>query len=127
MNKKTFKIFVKIFCVFAVIILISSNIQYVFGAVNNFKPSGFEGKTNAKMESGIVTGFGAALGIIRVVGTGIAMIGLLIIAIRYMAASPGQRADYKKNLIGFTIGAFILIAASQILGIISTLSSDVMK
>lgn len=126
MNKKTFKIFVKIFCVLALIVLISGNYLFVFGA-DNFKPSSFDGKTNAKMESGIVTGFGAALGIIRVVGTGIAMIGLLIIAIRYMVASPGQRADYKKNLIGFTIGAFILIAASQILGIISDLSNDVMK
>jgi len=126
MNKRVKRVFIKLFCVLALLIVFSGNMRFVFGA-DNFGTSGFEGKTNASMESGIAKGFGSALSVIRIAGTGIAVIALLVIGIRYMISSPGQRADYKKNLIGFTIGAFILIAASQLLGIINTVSGEIMK
>lgn len=126
MNKKVRRVFIKLFCVLALFIILSGNMRFVLGT-DNFDTEGFEGKSNTDMSSGITKGFGAALSVIRIVGTGIAVIALLVIAIRYMVSSPGQRADYKKNLLGFAIGALILIAASQILGAISDVSGQIMN
>lgn len=65
-----------------------------------------------------------AIGIVRTVGYGVAIIILTVIGIKYMLASPGDRADIKKKAIPFVIGAVLLFASSTILGIISDLAKD---
>ena len=67
----------------------------------------------------------AALVIAQVVGTGVAVIMLIVLAIKYLTASAADRADIKKSAVVYVTGAVILFAASGILGIISRLSSNV--
>ena len=58
------------------------------------------------------------LGVIQVVGT-IAAVGILmVVGIKYMMGSAEQKAEYKKVMIPYIIGAVILFAASNLASII---------
>ena len=45
----------------------------------------------------------------------IAVVVLLVIAMRYMISSAGDRADIKKHAVAYVIGTFVLFAATQII------------
>lgn len=68
---------------------------------------------------------GTAIGIAQIAGVGIAITILTVIAIKYMLASPGDRADIKKNAVPFVIGAVVLFGASGILGILADFASTI--
>ena len=54
------------------------------------------------------------LGIIRVAGT-IAAIGILmVVGIKYMMGSAEEKAEYKKTMIPYLVGAIVLFSASAI-------------
>ena len=61
---------------------------------------------------------GAIINIAQVIGMGVAIIMLIVLAIQYISASPEGKADIKKNATIYVVGAIILFAASGILGII---------
>ena len=54
------------------------------------------------------------LGIIQVVGTIIAVGVLMVIGIKYMMGSAEEKAEYKKTMLPYIIGAVILFAAVNI-------------
>lgn len=54
------------------------------------------------------------LGIIQVVGTVIAVGVLMVIGIKYMMGSAEEKAEYKKTMLPYLIGAVILFAAVNI-------------
>ena len=51
---------------------------------------------------------------IRYTGSGIALIMLTYAFIKYMLSAASERAEIKKNLIPFVVGAVVLFAASNI-------------
>ena len=61
---------------------------------------------------------GMIINIAQVIGTGVAIIMLVVLAIQYIAASPEGKAEIKKNSTVYIVGAVILFAASGILSII---------
>ena len=77
---------------------------------------------SAKDESGASKLAGEIIGTIiniaQVIGAGFAIIMLVIIGIQYVGASPSGRAEIRKNLTLYIVGAIIIFAASGILGII---------
>lgn len=62
------------------------------------------------------------LGIIRVIGTVIAVGVLMVIGIKYMMGSAEEKAEYKKTMLPYIIGAVILFAAVQVAGYVYDLS-----
>ena len=62
---------------------------------------------------------GTAITVIRVVGTGISIIMLTYVAIKYMTAAPSEKADFKKSATAFVVGAIVLFATTNILGVIA--------
>ena len=65
------------------------------------------------------------LGVVQVVGTSIAVIMLVIIAIRYFTAAPEAKADIKSQLIPYVIGAVLLFAASNLVSIVATAAQEI--
>lgn len=61
---------------------------------------------------------GAILAIVRIVGTGIALIMITVIAIKYLLAAPGERADIKKSSIQYVIGAVIVFGSVNIMDLL---------
>lgn len=59
-----------------------------------------------------------ALGIIQLVGVAIAVIMLIVLAIKYISAAPGDKAEIKKHAVVYIVGAVVLFGAAGILGIV---------
>ena len=69
-------------------------------------------KTILEMER---TGFGYVLNWVRIIGTGMALIMLTYMALRYINVGVDRKSEVKKQLVSYTIGAVVLIGASNIL------------
>lgn len=67
------------------------------------------------------------LGITQVIGVAIAVIMLIVLAIKYISAAPSDKADIKKSAVAYIVGAVVLFAASGILGIIRTFAENNIK
>ena len=63
--------------------------------------------------------------VVKVVAVGIAIIMLIVIAMKYMLAAPGEKAEIKKSAVVYIIGAVVLFAVSGILAIIQKFSTIV--
>ena len=68
---------------------------------------------------------GSAITVVQVVGVGVAIIMLIVLAIKYISAAPGDKADIKKHAVVYVVGAVVLFAASGILGIVKNFAGNV--
>jgi hypothetical protein len=66
---------------------------------------------------------GTAISVLRIASVTIAVVMLLVIAMRYMVSSASDRADIKKHAVAYVIGAFILFGVTAILGMLVDLSA----
>jgi len=83
---------------------------------------GFESGAN----SATLNNIGSRIyGIILVVGSAVALGTLAIMAIRFMTAAPEEKAEIKKNLVGFTVGVLILLCVVTILGIFQSIGQSI--
>lgn len=71
---------------------------------------------------GAITEFNSLRGkiytIIRGVGTGIAVIAILVLAIKYITSAPNDRAELKKYMITYVISAVIFFGAVGIVEVL---------
>ncbi len=65
------------------------------------------------------------LGIIRVVGTIVAVAMLIVLGIKYMMGSAEERAEYKKTLFPYFIGAILIFAATNLADMIYSWASTI--
>ena len=61
------------------------------------------------------------VGIIQVVGIVIAVVILLIIGIKYMIGSASEKAEFKKSMIPYIVGAVLIFAGTSIVKVIYSL------
>lgn len=115
-------------CISVLIILL---IVCIFSSLSNVYATGaldkFTGKISASAGSAktsVTNITSTILTLIRYAGSGIAMIMLTFIFIKYMLSAASERAELKKNLIPFTIGAIVLFAASNIVGLLKTVADE---
>ena len=65
---------------------------------------------------------GSFLGVAQVVGMVVAVIMLIVLAIKYISAAPNDKAEIKKHAVVYIVGAVVLFGASGLLGIIRSVS-----
>lgn len=65
--------------------------------------------------------------IVRIAGVCIAIVMLLTIAMKYMTAAAGEKAEIKKSAVQYVVGAVVLFGAVGILGLINNFSKNVSK
>ena len=58
------------------------------------------------------------VGTLKVVGIAIAVITLAVLGIKYMTGSISEKAEYKKTMIPYLIGVVLVVAITQILGVV---------
>ena len=75
--------------------------------------------------SGITNMGGKILGIIRVIGTIVAVGALLVLGIKYMMGSVEEKAEYKKSFIPYFIGAILLFAAVNLADMIYSWANSI--
>lgn len=65
---------------------------------------------------------GTIITVVQIIGVGVAIIMLIVLAIKYISAAPSDKAEIKKHAVVYVVGAVVLFAASGILGIIKNLA-----
>ena len=98
----------------AMMLVVSSSIVL---AANPLDPSTITGTTGSGTKS--VENLGKQiLGIVQTVGSIAAVVVLVVLGIKYMMGSTEEKAEYKKTLIPYIIGAVLIFAASNIAGFV---------
>ena len=94
----------------------------------NLDPAGMAGnltgtKSNVQNE---VMGMGnQIIGIITTVGVVVAVVILLVLGIKYMMGSASEKAEYKKTMIPYLVGAVLIFGASAITKVVVGLASGI--
>ena len=110
MNKTIlYKIIIVLITILVFIMLISNTV--FAGTINTnistIKPS----NDMAKFGNHII-------GAIKVIGTFVAVIMTMIVGIKYMLSSVEEKAEYKKTVIAYMVGAILIFATAQLVGFI---------
>lgn len=99
--------------------LICTISNIAFATSDNFNTEGFENEAgDPQVNNATKSLMGTGIEVIRTVGTGISIIMLSYMGIKYMMASANERAEFKKSMSIFVLGAVLVFAASNILAII---------
>ena len=61
---------------------------------------------------------GAIMTVAQVIGVGVAVIMLIVLAIKYISAAPSDKAEIKKHAVVYVVGAVVLFAATGILQLV---------
>ena len=77
-------------------------------------------KGTAKNPKKATEKIGRALGYINIVGIVVSVAALVLIGLKYMLGSVEEKAEYKKTLIPYIIGAFILFTGTLVPNLIYT-------
>ncbi len=117
MNKKISKILVGI----ASIILMLTMLTSCVFAANTFKPTDVQISTDGTKDIQDIGG--RIIGIIQVIGTLVSVGILVVLGIKYMMGSAEEKAEYKKTMIPYLIGAILIFAASALAGMIYSFAS----
>lgn len=116
-NKKLLKIVIIMLLLFMVGIMISNKVSAweMAPMLNKIESKAeVEGNTSNR----VTNIMGGIINITSTVGAGIAIIMLVVIGISYITKSAEGKAEAKKDLTGYVIGAIILFGVSGILKIL---------
>lgn len=108
---------VKIISVILLIMIIVTAISPVFAVTN---PKELNGETTSSFDN-----IGRRIiGMVQAIGSIIAVLMLVVLGIKYMMGSSEEKAEYKKTMIPYLIGAILIFAASQIAAMVYNFASS---
>lgn len=87
-------------------------------------PKTYDGKGSTIEVKGIETFGQNIVSLISTVGSVVSVIVLIVLGIKYMMGSAEEKAEYKKTLLPYIIGAALVFAASSIASIIFSFAKD---
>lgn len=106
----------KIVSIIMTIMMILSITSTVFADMPD--PKSFTGDTSSGAASSANTIINQILGVVQIIGVGVAVIMLIVLAIKYISAAPGDKAEIKKSAVVYIVGAVILFGATGLLQIV---------
>ena len=122
--KKQVKIITTILMIVAVVAMLG-NVVLAAGNASGIIKDLSEDNTNVT-GAGNVTNLGKTIvGILQVVGIVVAVVVLLVLGIKYMMGSAEEKAEYKKTMIPYLVGALLIFAASTIVNVVYTTFSGI--
>lgn len=127
MNKR------KVINVIIFVLILTMSLSFIYFktyAANGFDKAGITGDKNAfvsdvtpKSVSNLVNeSVISVITIMRIAGITIAVVMLLVVAMKYMISSAGDRADIKKHAVVYVVGALVLFGVTGILGMLSNIA-----
>ncbi len=76
-------------------------------------------------QDGIIGGINSVIGLLQFAGTGISVIVVTILGIKYILASPADKADVKKSIMPIIIGCALLFGGVNIVATVMNFSTNV--
>lgn len=102
---------IKVLSALILIVMIVLMFSPVFAVTD---PSSLEGTSMTQFDS-----IGKQIiGMVQAVGSIVAVLILVILGIKYMLGSAEEKAEYKKTMIPYLIGAILIFAAANIAGMV---------
>lgn len=120
--KKTVKI---ISTLLLTVMLVASIAGVAMAANVNGVLSGLTGNSTSVQTNDLTNVGNNIVTIIQVVGIVIAVIVLLVIGIKYMIGSASEKAEYKKTMIPYLVGAVLVFGASAIAKAVVSMSNTI--
>lgn len=108
---------VKIFSIILVLCMLISISSNVFAAVG-VDPNTWTGTSDKVNTAPISDWSNAVINVVATIGSAAAIIILIVLGIKYMMGSAEEKAEYKKTLLPYIIGAVFVFAASALTGLI---------
>ena len=116
--KKSMKIVSVLLIVAMALITLSTSVYAADGIIDKMKP-------NYNDASGVAEVGQKITNIISTVGIVVAVIVLLILGIKYMIGSASEKAEYKKTMIPYLVGAVLVFGASAIAKVVVNMASTI--
>ncbi len=113
MKKKTVKI---ISSLVIIAIMLMSMSTFIFAA--DYLDPGSITPQDTPAATSVQNMAGQILSIVQIVAISVAIIMLIVLAIKYISASPEGKADIKKSATLYVVGAVLLFGASGVLEIV---------
>ncbi len=110
MNKKMVKIFTSIIVLMMVISISISSFA--------LEPGDMNGNTSTQGTTEITNVGNSIIGILQVVGIVLSVVILIVLGIKYMMGSAEEKAEYKKTMMPYIVGAALIFAASALAQVI---------
>lgn len=123
MNKKSKFIKIIFFIILTILMIftITNTSQAIDFNPDNWAPN----STTAAQGADRVLEIGnSIIGVIQIVGSFISVGVLVVLGIKYMMGSVEERAEYKKAMMPYLVGAVMLFAITNILAIIVNIVKD---
>lgn len=114
--KKSVKMMVTIAMMTILMVAMFLNV-YSYATTAAPNPNSFTGDSSTSV-TGIQTIGNQIITIVSTVGSIASVIVLVVLGLKYMMGSAEEKAEYKKTLMPYVIGAALVFAASAISGII---------
>lgn len=115
MSKKVMKI-LTVLLLIAMLCNICTTVFADFDGFAEIKPASSQLATSVQNIGGYI------LGVAQVIGMVVAVVMLVVLAIKYISAAPNDKAEIKKHAVVYIVGAIVLFAASGILQIIKNVA-----
>ena len=123
MNKKVLKV---ITTLLLITLFVSAFVAPVFGRnPADLKTTDYETQDKSGASDAAQNIVSALIDIFQVVGVGVAIIMLVMLAIKYLSAAPNEKAEIKKSVSIYVLGAVLLFAASGVLEIVQRFAKNV--
>ncbi len=82
--------------------------------------------TGTAVDDGSITSIaGTVIGTLQIIGVVIAVIILIVIGLKYMTGSIEEKAEYKKTMIPYVVGAILIFAASALANLIYDFATQI--
>lgn len=119
--KKVFSVL----CIAAILLVTLTNFVYaddprdMSTLISSMKDSG----TMANTDSRIGNVINNVIGLLQMVGSGIALIVITLLGMKYILASPSEKADVKKAVMPIIIGCILLFGAVNLMAAVANFAS----
>lgn len=118
---KNKKMIITIFLVLAILLMMQTDIFAFEGHISNLKTGMKDVSEGDSSANNIVGGIDLIFYIIRYIGTGISIIMVLWLGIKYMISSVEEKAEIKKRAIPVVIGSVLIFGTTNLLSILANL------
>ena len=88
-------------------------------------PSQLSGDPNTKIGQNTYKVTNTIIGAMQIIGTAVAIIMLIWLAIKYLSAAPSEKADIKKSAVIYIVGAILLFGGVNLLAWFQSTANDI--
>ena len=113
----------KIMAVLLIAFITISTVMPVFAVGPD--PSNITGNSDNTNTQKITDLGNSIVKIVATIGSVVSVIVLIVLGIKYMMGSAEEKAEYKKTMLPYIIGAALVFAASTIAGVIFNFASSI--